>query len=148
MTRTLLFILAGLTLLTASCSTYTIPVDSFREQFSGLGNSKTRMVTVQGPGGKNDTVSYHTYPIYSIKCIDKDGSPFRLTVSPSIEIRFTYGDHNKRSVFYFDLITVTDSAVGGIQSRFIPTIRKTIPLYAITKIEVQDGGKRFKYVEN
>jgi hypothetical protein len=148
MAKTFLFVLTGLLLLASSCKTYTIPVDDFRQQYGGLGHSHSRRVTVQGPGGKGDTVSYYTYPIYSLKCFDKDGNPYRLTTSPSIEIRFTYGDHNKRAIFYFDLLTITDSTIGGIQSRFIPTIKKTIPLNAVTKIEVQDGRKKFKYVEN
>src|SRR5882724_484843 len=138
-----LSVISLLILFLGSCKTYTIPVDSFREQFARAGYSKSRIVTVEGPRGNGDTVSYHTYPMDSIKCVDKDGSPYEFKVSPSIEIRFTYDD-NRRVVFYFDLMTVNDYIIEGIRSRFIPSIRKTIQVNTIKKIEVQDGMKRFR----
>ncbi len=75
--------------------------------------------------------------------VDKKGNSYKLTNSPSIEIRFTYGEKNKRTVFYFDRIYVNDSCVVGVQSRFISSIRKAIPLKSIIKIEIQDGKKNF-----
>lgn len=125
-----------------SCKTYYIPVDSFKEQFVGL--EPTKVVTTSGPGG--DRVSYMTYPITSIKCVDKNGSAYNLKASPSLEIRFTYGNNNKRTIFYFDLIRIRDTLLTGGQSRFIPSIKKTISLNSITKIEIQDGQKKFNYV--
>jgi len=125
-----------------SCTTYFIPVDSFKEQLVGL--APTKEVTTRGPGG--DKVKYMTYPITSIKCIDKSGSAYNLIISPAIEIRITYGDNNKRTNFYFDLIRINDTLVTGGQSRFIPSIKKTISLNSITKIEIQDGHKNFRYV--
>ena len=47
-----------------------------------------------------------------------------------------------------DQIFVTDSTVMGVESRFMPSIRKTIPLNIVTKVEVQDGKKNFHYVDN
>jgi hypothetical protein len=55
-----------------------------------------RMVNTQGPMG--DVVSYKTYPIDFIKCVDKNNYPFELRNSPSIEIRFTE-KNNKRTIF-------------------------------------------------
>jgi hypothetical protein len=125
-----------------SCKTYYIPVDSFKEQFVGL--EKTKELTTRGPlGGKT---KYMAYPITVIKCLDKNGSPYGLTASPSLEIRVTYGDKNKRAVFYFDQISVNDTLLTGVQSRIIPSIKKIIPLNAITKIEIQDGRKKYRYV--
>jgi hypothetical protein len=43
---------------------------------------------------------------------------------------------------------VNDDSVIGVQSRFVSAIRKTIPLDSITKIEVQDGRKKFQYSGN
>jgi len=125
-----------------SCATYYIPLDSFKEQFAGLEPSKE--VTTLGPGG--DKVKYMTYPITFIKCVDKSGSAYNLKVSPSLEVRFTYGENNKRTIFYFDLIRINDTLLTGGQSRFIPSIKKTISLNSITKIEIQDGHKKFSYV--
>ena len=151
MRRISFLVISLLILFFSSCKTYTIPVDSFQQQFAAAGYSKSRLVTVEGPRGYqstigfDDTVSYRTYPMDSIKCLDKDGKQYGIKVSPSIEIRFTYED-NRRVVFYFDLMTVNDYIIEGIRSRFIPSIRKTIQVSTIKKIEVQDGMKKFRYI--
>ena len=126
-----------------SCQTYNIPVESFKEQFSGL--EPTKEVITCGPGG--DKVTYMTYPIDSINCVHKNGIKIILIASPSLEMRFTYGDKNKRTIFYFDLIRLNDTLLTGGQSRFIPSIKKNILLNSITKIEIQDGHKKFTYVK-
>lgn len=125
----------------SSCKTYTIPVDSFKEQFRGL--EPTKEVTTRGPAG--DEVKYMTYPITTIKCVDKNGAAHELSVSPSVEIRFTY-DNNRRVIFYFDLIRINDTLLTGGRSRFISSIKKTISMNSIKKIEIQDGEKKFRYV--
>jgi hypothetical protein len=124
-----------------SCTTYLIPVDSFKEQFAGLEPSKE--VTTRGPAG--DKVKYMTYPITTIKCADKNGSAYNLTVSPSLEMRITY-DNNRQTIFYFDLIRVNDTLLTGVESRFAPSIKKTVSIASIKKIEIQDGHKNFRYV--
>ena len=134
----------GLVVLFSSCKTYYIPVDSFKQQFKGLDSSKLKEVTTRGPVG--DKVKYLAYPIAFIKCVDKNGNAFELKNSPSIEIRFTYNS-NRRTIFYFDLLRVTDSTITGGLSRIIGTYRKTIPLSTVTKIEVQDGRKNYKYAD-
>jgi len=126
----------------SSCKTYYIPVDSFKQQFAGLDLS--REVTTRGPAG--DKVKYMTYPIDTIKCVDNKGEPYNLPNSPSLEIRFTY-DNNKRTIFYFDLIRINDTLLTGGQSRFISSIKKTIRLNSIKKIEIQDGKKNYRYVK-
>lgn len=135
----------GLSFLLNSCTTYIIPLDSFKQQFSKIDSTKLKRVTVKGPIGELHV--YSANPIKTISCIDKKGNPIQLVNKPSIEIRFTYGQKNTKSIFYFDRIFVNDSLVIGVQSRFISTISKTIPLKDITKIEVQDGKKNFNYVE-
>jgi hypothetical protein len=125
-----------------SCKTYYISVESFKEQFAGL--EPTKEVITRGPGG--DKATYMTYPIDSIKCVEKNGAAYILLASPSLEMRFTYGDKNKQTIFYFDLIRLNDTLLTGGQSRFIPSIKKSISLNSITKIEIQDGHKKFSYV--
>jgi hypothetical protein len=126
-----------------SCATYLIPVESFKQQFTGIDSSSLREVTVIGPTGM--IYNYPANPIKTIYCVDKEGQQHELENKPSIEIRVTYGDKNRKNVFYFDRIFVSDSLMYGVASRFIPSIRKTIPLKEITKIEVQDGKKNFRY---
>lgn len=135
-------ILAGLFLI-SSCTTYIIPVESFKNQFSGIDSAKLKEVKAIGPIGESH--NYLASPIQSIKCVDKKGNAFELKNSPSIEICFTYGKKNKKAIYYFDRIFVSDSSVVGVQSRFISSIRKTIPLQSIKKIEIQDGKKNFHY---
>ena len=138
-------IILGLFLIT-SCKTYLIPVESFKKQFAGIDSTKLKPVRVVGPIGEK--YNYLANPLTTIECVDKKGNPFELINSPSVEIRFTYGENNKRTIYYFDRIYLNDSCVVGVQSRFISSIRKTIPLKSITKIEIQDGRKNFHYTDN
>ncbi len=131
------------TLLLASCKTYYIPLASFNEQMKDIDSVELKTVNTKGPMG--DVVSYDTYPIEFIKCIDKKNNPVELKNSPSIEIRFTEKD-KKRTIFYFDQIYIKDSMVIGDRSRFI-YYAKAIPIENIKQIEVQDGRKNFKYVD-
>jgi hypothetical protein len=129
-----------------SCATYTIPVDSFRKQFGGMDSAHLKKVTLLGPAGESGGRDYYLanpYPV--IHCLDKNRQDHILLNKPSIEIRFTYKPRDRRVVFYFDRIFVTDSTVIGVESRFIPSLRKTLALDSITKIEVQDGHKKFYY---
>ena len=146
MTKTILFsiIIIGLLFFISSCKTYYIPLDSFKKQFANIDTSKYKEVTIRGPIG--DKVKYKTAPIDFIKCVDKKGNDVELKNSPSLEIRFT-DNNNKKTIFYFDLISVEETFVSGVQSRFITSIRKTIPLNTIKTIEIQDGKKKFSYVQ-
>ena len=146
MTKTISFslLIVGLIFFLSSCKTYYIPIDSFRQQFAGMDSSKWKEVTTRGPMG--DKIKYKTAPIDFIKCVDKKGNAVELKNSPSLEIRFT-DNNNKKTIFYFDLISVNKTFVNGVQSRFITSIRKTIPINTIKTIEIQDGKKKFSYVQ-
>jgi hypothetical protein len=128
----------------SSCTTYYIPVDSLKQQFAGIDSTKFKEVIVKGP--VYERYQYLANPIERIQCVDKKGTPHQMTNSPSIETRFTYGYKNKRKVFYFDRIYVDNNSVFGVESRFIESIRNSIPLDSITKIEVQNGHKKFTYI--
>lgn len=137
-------VVIGLMFSISSCKTYYIPVDSFKQQFAVWDTSKFKQVKTQGPMG--DVITYKTYPIDVIKCKDKDGNQVALTNSPALEIRFT-DINNKRTTFYFDRIFVKGDSVQGGQSRIITSLIKTIPLKTVKLIEIQNGGKKFKYVD-
>lgn len=128
----------------SSCKTYLIPIESFEQQFSGIDSTSLKMVTIIGAANG----SYLANPIEKIDCIDKQGNSFQMDKSPAIEIRFTYGEKNKKTIFYFDRVIMEDTLIMGGQSRFIPSLIKTIPFNSVSKIEIQNGGKNFKYVEN
>jgi len=127
-----------------SCKTYYISVDGLREQFSGIDSSKFKEVTVKGPAG--ELYRYKANPIVSIKCFDNKNRLAEMTNSPSIEIRVTHS--GRRTIFYFDRIYIDDTLIKGVESRFIPTPVKKIPLKEISKIEVQNGQKNFRYIKN
>ena len=144
-TKRYLYIIAlGLLFFISSCKTYYIPVNSFKQQFSGWKTTILREVTTQGPFG--DIAKYNTYPIDFVKCVDKNGNPAVLANSPALEIRFI-DINNKKTTFYFDRISVNDTIVSGVQSRILSSITKTIHLNTIKLIEIQDGRKRYKYVQ-
>lgn len=128
--------------LLSSCKTYLIPIESFEHQFAGIDSTSLREVRIEG-------ATYDTYlanPIEKIDCFDKQGNHFQLDNSPAIEIRFTYGEKNKKITFYFDRVIKEDTLIIGGQSRFIPSLIKAIPFNSVSKIEIQNGGKNFKYV--
>lgn len=138
----LLISILSLTLILSSCKMYYIPVDSFKQQMPSIETVNLKQVTTKDPWGHKET--YSTYPIDSIKCFDKDGTPYKLKNSPSIEIRFTYDD-NRRTTFYFDRIWVVKDSVTGIRPHFL-IMKKSIPLNTVKLIEVQDGHKKYRYV--
>jgi hypothetical protein len=100
-------------------------------------------VVIRGPVGER--YNYLANPIRTINCVDKQNNPSSLNNSPSIEMRVT-DTNNKKTIFYFDRIFVNKTYLYGVQSRFISSITKTVPIKDITKIEVQDGKKNFKYI--
>ena len=68
-----------------------------------------------------------------------------LKNGPSIEIRFT-DIHNKRTSFYFDRMFIVGDSVTGRPSRMLQSLSQTIALHTIKLIEIQDGRKRYKYI--
>ena len=145
MKKTLLIVTSILVIwILSSCKTYLIPIESFEQQFLGIDSTSLKMVTIEGAA--ND--SYLANPIEKINCLDKQGNPFQIYNSPAIEIRFTFGEKNKKTIFYFDRVIKKDSLIIGGQSRFIPSLTKSIPFNSVSKIEIQNGGKNIKYVEN
>jgi hypothetical protein len=129
--------------LLSSCKTYYIPVESFRAQFDKVNPKTLQVTTTLGPLG-----GLYVYPANQIKyreCVDKEGHPYLLQNSPSIEIRFT-DKNNKRTTFYFDGLYLSDTLIIGDRSRFI-SAQKAISLNNLKLIEIQDGHKNFTKVK-
>ena len=127
------------------CATFQIPVQSFREQFTGVDMNSLQQVRVNGPYGMPISYLANVARIPTIKCVDSNNKEVVLRNSPSIEVRFTH--KGKRNIMYFDRLFIKDSAVVGNPSTFMPGLMNVIPLRDITKIEVQDGHKNFHYVD-
>ena len=127
----------------SGCTTYQIPVDSFKQQFAAVDSAALIMVKTRGPAG--DVAEYPANPIRQIQCVDKHGNRAVLTNSPSIETRITTAD-GKRTIFYFDRVYLENDTLYGQRSRFVG-LPKGIAVSEIVKVEVQDGGKNFRYVD-
>src|ERR1700739_3856882 len=135
------FLIILLALFFSSCANYYISVSSLKEQFTGIDSTKLREVGLSGPMVFD--VHYKANPIRMINCTDKEGKPFQLANGPSIETRITYGYKNRRIVFYFDRVFISNGMLYGVESRMMSFITNKIPLDSIKKIEVQDGGKNY-----
>jgi len=127
------------------CTTYYIPIESFKEQFRGIDSTNLKIVNAIGPFGER--ISYPANKIDTIYCVDENNKPIKLANSPSIEIRFT-NMNDDRTIFYFDTVILQDSLIIGVESRFIPSFRDALNIKNIKLIEVQDGKKNFKYDKN
>ena len=133
----------GISLL-LSCKTYHIPLESFITQFETLDSTDLKMVSIYGAV----TGSYLANPIERIKCLDKKGNSIELVNSPSIEIRFTHGAKNKKTIMYFDRVMLSDSIIYGAQSRIISSMIKSVQVNQVSEIEIQDGHKNYHYFDN
>lgn len=137
------FFIAFCCLTLCSCKTYYITTESLKQQLGLIDSTKLKTVTVRGPIGEK--YNYLANGIDIIHCTDKSGNPIAFSNSPSIEVRVTE-QTGKKTIFYFDRLFISDSTLLGVRSRFISAIRKEIKLADIKKIEIQDGGKNFTYL--
>ena len=110
-----IFLLALLGFGLSSCKTLYIPVDNFKKLFEGMDPaSLTKETTIPGPQNKN--LSYLTYPIDSINCIDRKGNPVVLESTPTLKIEIIYSS-NEKSVVNFQLIRVNNDRIGLVPSK-------------------------------
>jgi hypothetical protein len=133
----------GIFLLIISCKSYTIPVESFREQMIGETSESMKKVKVNNPLFFYD-IKYNSNNIKRIIVTDKDGKRTYLDNSASIELRVTH-INGKKYHFYFDTVILENDTLKGGRSRFANGLTREIPMDSIFKIEVQDGGKKFEY---
>jgi hypothetical protein len=147
--KTKLIILMGILSLLFSCKTYTIPVDSFREQMTKSGSEKLKEVEINNPtfyssSSTKRNLIYKANSIKSIIVVDKSGNKVKLENSPKLEMRITRKD-GKKYILLFDTVIVENDTLKGARSRLIQNLTREIPLGDIEKIEIQDSGKVYKY---
>lgn len=133
----------GLFSLLFSCKTYTIPVESFREQMTESGNEKMRDVEINNPTSYSN-LKYQANSVKSIVVVDKNGNNVEIENSPKLEMRITR-KNGKRYILLFDTVIVENDTLRGARSRILQNLRREIPLDDIEKIEIQDSGKVYKY---
>lgn len=72
-----------------------------------------------------------------VEVVDNEGSKLLLEVKPSLEMRIT-DSHNKKTIFYFDLIRYDGVYISGSQSRILSSsFEKKILINYVKKIEIQ-----------
>lgn len=140
-----IFYLIVITLI-VGCKTYTIPVDSFKDQMVNATQDNMTSVEVNNPLFNTGHLCYSANAIEELKVWDKDGNALILNVSPAIEMRVTKSD-GKKQVLYFDTVILENDTLKGSNSRFIQSLSKQIPISDIVTVEIQDGGKNFNYQE-
>ena len=128
-----------------SCKTYTIPVDSFREQMTVPGSEKLREVEINNPTPYTyKNIKYEANSLKSIVVVDNKGDKVKLENSPKLEMRITR-KNGKKNILLFDTVIVENDTLKGARSRLMQNLRREIPLSDIDKIEIQDSGKVYKY---
>ncbi len=70
-----------LSIVLVDCTTYYIPIESFKKQFSGIDSTTLKIVEAIGPVGER--FSYPANKIDTINCVDSDNMPYKLLNSPS-----------------------------------------------------------------
>jgi hypothetical protein len=126
-------------LLFTSCSTYYLTSQSFKEQLQKIDPNKISdaydfrlgLVGVALKGGKNFYNGIET-----VKCTDKNGNNFILTVKPQTAVRMT-DSSGRRIQLYFDSLFLRDSLVYGSKSHFITLPVTPMNVNKLIKIEIQ-----------
>jgi len=133
----------GLLLIISSCTTYTIPIESFRKQMITATSDNVSEAGINNPLFYKN-IKYLSNNIDKLIVTDKNGNKTYLHNSPSIEMRITHSN-GKKYLFYFDTIILENNTLKGRRSRFAKNFTRAIPIDSILKIEIQNGGKSFKY---
>ncbi|KFF07483.1 hypothetical protein [Flavobacterium reichenbachii] len=121
-----------------SCKTYTISPESFKEQFGNIEYDLSTSKSIIG------SIYYNGYQIKKFIVIDKNEKKEILENKPSLEMRVTLNNRN-RKVFYFDSMKLQNDTLIGHKSRFFPKMITKIPFNDISKIEIQESGKKIEY---
>jgi hypothetical protein len=120
-----------------ACSTYTIPIDSFKAQMAT--SSKINKATNKPGLIFARAYKIETNGIEYIECLNKKQQPVKVKVNPNILMQVT-DSNNKKTVFYFDTVLKEDSVITGFTSYIFMT-KKSIPLNSIRKIIIDASRK-------
>ena len=121
-----------------SCKTYTVSPESFKEQFVNINYDLSTSISISG------SIHYNGYQIKKINVIDKNGKTQTLDNVPSLEMRVTL-NNGERKHFYFDSVKLQNDTLTGHKSRFLPKMITKVPFSNIVKIEIQESGKNIEY---
>lgn len=121
-----------------SCKTYTVTPENFKKQvIENEGN------TIELSKFKNTL--YELDQLKFLTVYDKKGEVFQMQNSPSVEMRVTL-KNKKRKIFYLNTLTLNNDTLSGYTSMILG-LKNKVAFNDITKIEVQDGGKKFSTIK-
>ena len=135
--------LLALLFLLMSCKTYTVTPESFKKQLMEDNANNLKDVKVNNPLLKFSSIKYQANSLRYLNVYNKDGIITFIPNSPSVEIRITRKD-GKKKIFYLDTVTLENDTLKGEKSRIL-RIKDNVPFNDISKIEVQDSGKKYQY---
>ncbi|MBK9419769.1 MAG: hypothetical protein IPN44_01800 [Flavobacteriales bacterium] len=137
-TKRIIFCIAIAIVSLPGCKTYYLTPASLQEQLLTTAPAETRSISPFG-----QVLTYQAVQLNTIRCTDKKGVAIELAVAPNIEMRITQASGKRRSM-YFDRTELRGDTLIGHPSWIIPTLTYEIPISSITKVEVQNGGKRLR----
>ena len=86
------------------CTTFQIPVQSFRQQLAGVNAASLQPVKVAGPYGLPIIYRANVNTLKTIRCVTANGRDVMVPNSLSIEVRISH--QGKKNTFYFDRLYV------------------------------------------
>jgi hypothetical protein len=135
----------GITMLSLlfGCKTYTITTGSFKEQMTNANSDNQKLVKIKHPP-LITPLSYYSNGIEYLTVIDKENNKLNLKITPTIEMRVT-NTGGKKYLFLFDTVLLENDTLKGNRSRLM-NLQREIHFDSITKIEIQNSGKKIRYV--
>ena len=133
----------ALVVLMISCKTYTVTPENFKKQIIDSNSNNLKDVKVNNPIFKFSSIEYKANSLKYLNVYDKNGTLSFMQNSPSVEMRVTLKNGN-RKIFYLDTVTLENDTLKGEKSRILG-LKDKVPFNEIVKIEVQDGGKNYQY---
>lgn len=140
--KTKLFLFA-LIAVTISCTTYTVLPTDFKKQVIESNSDIQKDAKVNNPISPFSKIEYKANSLDYLSVYNKNGSPSSIKNSPAVEMRVTL-KNGKRKIFYLDTVTIENDTLKGEKSRILH-IKDKVAFSDIVKIEVQDGGKKYRY---
>jgi hypothetical protein len=119
-------VLLALSVLLASCASYTISTTSLSEQLNG--NEVNKGYLLANAAVKGNDLS-------TIKCVDKNGKEKQIIVTNRTGVRITRVD-STRITFYFNTLLIKDSAITGSKTHFFNEKVKPIKFTEISRIQI------------
>ena len=92
------------------CTTFQIPVQSFRQQLAGVNAASLQPVKVAGPYGLPIIYRANVNTLKTIRCVTANGRDVMVPNSPSIEVRISHQGKKTPSIFIGSTFKIAPSS--------------------------------------